>query len=91
MISCLLHAPWPTTGGMCPAGNRISELFVCKPALNPLSHTSQDYLAKPSSLNYHKVVSFPPEFIHIHTHTHIEGIQNLQIICDVVNLSSGQF
>ena len=27
--------------GVCPDGNQTSDALVCRPALNPLSHTSQ--------------------------------------------------
>ena len=37
------HHPgtWPTTQACALTGNRTGDLLVCRPALNPLSHTSQ--------------------------------------------------
>ena len=32
---------WPVTQASAQAGNRTGEPLVCRPALNPLSHTSQ--------------------------------------------------
>ena len=32
---------WPATRGCALTGTGISELLVCRPALSPLSHTSQ--------------------------------------------------
>ena len=40
----LAHLPlgtWPATQACALTGNRTSDLLVCRPALNPLSHTSQ--------------------------------------------------
>ena len=39
MCSCL--GTWPTTQACTLPGNRTGDLLVCRPALNPLSHTSQ--------------------------------------------------
>ena len=33
---------WPATQACALTGNRTSDLSVFRPALNPLSHTSQD-------------------------------------------------
>ena len=35
---------WPTTEAFAQTGNQTSNLLVCKPSLNPLSHTSQGYM-----------------------------------------------
>ena len=44
-IGCLLHTPqlgiWPTTQACTLIGNQTSDLSVHRPALNPLTHTSQ--------------------------------------------------
>ena len=32
---------WPLTQACALTGNRTGDLWVCRPALNPLSHTSQ--------------------------------------------------
>ena len=32
---------WPTTKACTLIGNQTSDPLVCRPALNPLSHTSQ--------------------------------------------------
>ena len=49
MCGCLLWAPslgtWPATQACAPTGNWTVYLLVCSPVLNPLSHTSQDWLA----------------------------------------------
>ena len=42
----VFHTPpppgtWPTTQACAPTGNRTSDPLVCRPALNPLSQTSQ--------------------------------------------------
>ena len=46
MFGCLLHAPhqgtWPTTQACALTGNQTNDPLVCRPALNPLSHTSRD-------------------------------------------------
>ena len=42
VASCAPHTgTWPTTQACAQTGNRTSDLLVCRPALNPLSHTSQ--------------------------------------------------
>ena len=45
MCGCLLCAPYwgpgPATQTCALTGNRTSNLLVCRPALNPLSHASQ--------------------------------------------------
>ena len=42
-LSCFhLLGTWPATRGCALTGTGISELLVCRPALSPLSHTSQD-------------------------------------------------
>ena len=33
---------WPASQARVLTGNRTSNLLVCRPALNPLSHTSQE-------------------------------------------------
>ena len=47
ICGCLSHAPhwgtWPTTQACALTGNGTSDPFVRRPALNPLSHTSQGY------------------------------------------------
>ena len=35
---------WPTTQACALTGNQTSDPLVCRLALNPLSHTSQDYI-----------------------------------------------
>ena len=35
---------WPTTQACALTGNRTSDLSICRPVLNPLSHTSQGFL-----------------------------------------------
>ena len=43
----LLHPPpgtWPETQVRALTGNPTSDPFVPRPALNPLSHTSQGYI-----------------------------------------------
>ena len=45
---CAVASPMPPTGdlahkpGMCPDWESTSDPLVCRPVLNPLSHTSQD-------------------------------------------------
>ena len=34
---------WPATQACALTGNRTGDLLVCRPAFNPLSHTSQGY------------------------------------------------
>ena len=45
MCGCLSTPPllgtWPTTQACALTGNQTSNTSVCRPALNPLSHTSQ--------------------------------------------------
>ena len=36
-----LLRPWPATQACALTGNRTSDLLVCRPVLNPLSHTRQ--------------------------------------------------
>ena len=36
-----LLGTWPTTQACALTGNQTSDPLVCRPALNPLSHTSQ--------------------------------------------------
>ena len=38
-----LLGTWPATQACALTGNRTSDPLVCRPALNPLSHTSQGY------------------------------------------------
>ena len=38
---CPLLGTWPTTQACALTGNQTSDPLVCRPALNPLSHTSQ--------------------------------------------------
>ena len=43
MIGCLLHAfnggTWPATEAFALTGNRTGDHLVCRPVLNPLSHS----------------------------------------------------
>ena len=45
LIGCLSYTPnwgtWPTTLGCAVTGNQTCSLSVCRPALSPLSYTSQ--------------------------------------------------
>ena len=36
-----LLGTWPATQACVLTGNQIRDIWVCRPALNPLSHTSQ--------------------------------------------------
>ena len=36
---------WPTNQACAPTGNQTGDLLVCRPALNPLSHTSLGYFS----------------------------------------------
>ena len=40
-LTCPLLGTWPATQACALTGNRTSNTLVCRPALNPLSHTSQ--------------------------------------------------
>ena len=40
-LSCPLLGTWPTTQTCAQTGNQTGNPLVCRPALNPLSHTSQ--------------------------------------------------
>ena len=42
-LTCPLLETWPTTQACALTGNRTSDPMVHRPALNPLSHTSQGY------------------------------------------------
>ena len=48
MCGCLSRAPywgtWPATQACALTGNQTSDLLIRKPALNPLSHTSQGFI-----------------------------------------------
>ena len=45
VCGCLLHTPplgtWPAAQACALTGNQTSDPLLCRPALNPLSHTSQ--------------------------------------------------
>ena len=41
-LTCPLLGVWPATQACAQTGNRTSDPLVCRPALYPLSHTSQD-------------------------------------------------
>ena len=49
MPGCLLHAPqlgtWPTTQACALTENQTEDPLVCRPVLNPQSHTSQGYVS----------------------------------------------
>ena len=40
-LSCLLLGTWPATQACALTGNQTGDPLVCRPALNPLSQTSQ--------------------------------------------------
>ena len=50
MCGCLLHVPplgtWPATQACALTGNRTRDPLLCRPALNPLSHTNQGLIYK---------------------------------------------
>ena len=55
----LVHAPlgtWPTTQACALTTNQTRDPLVCRPALNPLSHTSQGSMLlislEPFDVNY---------------------------------------
>ena len=48
-LTCPLLGTWPTTQACALTGNRTSDPLFCRPALNPLSYTSQ------GSLYYFKI------------------------------------
>ena len=41
-LACLQLGTWPATKACALMGNGMGDLSVRRPALNPLSHTSQD-------------------------------------------------
>ena len=43
---------WPTTQACALTGNQTGDLLVCRPALNPLSHTSQGDIKTLYDLTY---------------------------------------
>ena len=42
-LACAPLGTWPTTWAYALPGNRTCDPLVCRPALNPLSYTSQGY------------------------------------------------
>ena len=40
-LACPLLGTWPATKACALIGNQTGDPLVCRPALNPLSHTSQ--------------------------------------------------
>ena len=40
-LMCPLLGTWPATQACALTGNQTSDRLVCRPVLNPLSHTSQ--------------------------------------------------
>ena len=69
MFGCFLQAPhqgtWPGTQACAPTGNRTSDPLVHRPALNPLSHTSQLFVFtfNCTSITYFCGISHsPPKF-----------------------------
>ena len=44
---------WPTSQVCALTGNRISDLLVRRPALNPLSHTSQGFINIKTTKRHH--------------------------------------
>ena len=44
---------WPATQACALAGNQTSDPLVCRPALNPLSHTSQGFTSFNRSFDAH--------------------------------------
>ena len=62
----LMYPPpgtWPATQACALTGNRTSDPLICRPAFNPLSHTSQgvfDSLTEHIfSFHFHGLQSFP--------------------------------
>ena len=53
-LLCLNLGTWPTTQACVLTGYRTWDTLVCRPALNPLSHTSQGHFYN---------TFFPPNFI----------------------------
>ena len=82
-LTCPPLGTWPTTQACALTGNQTGNLSVHKPALNPLSHTSQDHTSlssfhKPTSLfhNCHissRYLSIDYYFFHIHLKCHLFG------------------
>ena len=68
-LMCSLLGTWPTTQACALTGNRTGDPLVHRPALNPLSHTSQGYLHTLVIyllyfLEYSKWTYYKPTFAH---------------------------
>ena len=45
-LACFLLGTWPAAQVCALIGNRTSNPLVCRPVLNPLTHTSQGFFSK---------------------------------------------
>ena len=68
-LTCPQLGTWPATQACVLTGNRTSDLLVCRMALNPLSHTSQDCI-----FIYLNIYIFTSPLPFLHKQQHIQYI-----------------
>ena len=68
-LVCPEYGTWPATQACALTGNRTSNTLVCRPALNPLSHTSQGLLI----------------LFYLHHSTEMEHVSPLNLLCFLQN------
>ena len=101
-ITCPQLGTWPTTQACALTGNQTGDHPVCRPALNPLSHTSQGQLI--DSWMFFSFACPPPKigktttmktnsvFVSVFAHTRKKNIKTtlsvLPVQCQLRNLQS---
>ena len=62
-LTCPQWGTWPATQACALTGNRTGDLLVCRPAHNPLSHTSQDIDKRYIYLEPRVVFQYIPKWV----------------------------
>ena len=74
-LACAQPGTWPATQARALTGNPTGDHLILRPALNPLSHTSQ------SEIFFFKILPGDNKPAHLHSKEKKTGVFNIYVIC----------
>ena len=75
LLAYPLLGTWPATQACALTGNRTEDPLIHRAALNPLSHTSQDWNFKLKQLD---TMTYLPEWLKSKTLTETKAVENVE-------------